>query len=213
MAHSVLSAPISIARKPPLSTSKRGCGLTARSALIAGPTRSEDWPLDGKSPSWPSQVLRLPPALYRADRDHLRGQPPAASPLASGDPPAVRQQERLLDPPASADLGCGMKTAWHLGHRIRLPWPRRPLARSAARARPSRPTKWKWADRGKPNVRAVAPQSRSLALSSVAARSGPDSISALARTCMSISTRDSRLVTDSAPVFKCTGAAHERRSF
>ena len=39
-----------------------------------------------KQPSGPSEVLRLPENLYRADRLDLRGQPFPAASLAPGDP-------------------------------------------------------------------------------------------------------------------------------
>ena len=86
-------------------------------------------------------------------------------------------------------LGCGMKTAWHLGHRIReMMTPDTKAARLAAKARRSKPTIWRWGARPR---RAVAPMaaratSRFSALSSAAARSVPWSLTIVASAACSI---------------------------
>jgi len=90
-------------------------GLFARTAAawIAFPR----WA--ARAPDRHLQVLPVPQALYREGWDHLRGQPRSHASLVAGDLPDVVQQEGISSHQLHRTLGCTLKTAWFISHRIR----------------------------------------------------------------------------------------------
>ena len=66
------------------------------------------------------QVLRLPQAVHREGRHHLRGQPRAHADVAAGVLPAWPVSKKGISAnQLHRTLGVTLKTAWFMGHRIR----------------------------------------------------------------------------------------------